>query len=667
MKVKLTTKILSGVGIGIIAGLLVLSLTVNYYIGNMIRSTEKDYNYLLYQTVNTQMKAQLDSARMSVQTVANNLRIQELFANRDREQLALELIPVYETLKNEVAQIQFHLPDSTTFLRLHMPESYGDSLYDFRFTVNEANEKLQIVEGLEEGRGGYGFRVVVPMFHEGQHTGSVEYGSEFSNSFLGTLKERYGGDYFIYTLNGESVSWLESKDKQDFIASTAEQDEWLIEMPYLEKIKSGEMVTLVSENKQKSVLLIPYYDYSGSVAGYIKSVIDRSAILGYTLKMQNILFVISSSIALFLLLAIFIFFRFSIIKPVTELQKTIQEAEGGNLTVEYNRKGNDEIALLARSFNKMMENLKGIIGDVKKASEEVTSSSVGLADTSRENTRAAEEIAKTTEDIAAGAIEQSHKIENGSVKAALLGEQIEKNLFLMEELKASSLEVFNNIQKGMEETEQLTHIYQITDQAMLEVQASIYQTAENTKKISESSKMIASIAEQTNLLALNAAIEAARAGDAGRGFAIVADEIRKLAEESNSSTKAIDNNLGGLTVSSQNTVNTINNGLNALKELKNAIEKNRSVYQYIEKSTLVNQNNSDILNLSMKEMEIVKDEILNILKVLAVIAEQNSAATEQVSASVEEETASMVEITRASEDLERLALRLQALVVKFKS
>ncbi len=184
---QLRTKFVSGVGLSVAAALLVLTMVVNYYVGQLIVSKEQDYNLLLESAVNSRMDAQLDSAQMSVQTIAGNPRIQELFAQRDREQLAVELIPVYDVLKEEVAQIQFHLPNSDSFLRLHMPENYGDSLKEFRFTVNEANESQRMVRGLEEGRGGYGFRVVVPMFYQGRHTGSFEYGSNFGEGFLAEI------------------------------------------------------------------------------------------------------------------------------------------------------------------------------------------------------------------------------------------------------------------------------------------------------------------------------------------------------------------------------------------------------------------------------------------------------------------------------------------------
>ena len=663
---KLRTKFISGIAVIVIAAVLVLTLVVNHYVGEMIQSKEADYNRLLESAVDAQMQAQLDSARMSVLTIARNTRVQQLFADRDRDQLVEELLPVYETLQEEVAQIQFHMPNSDSFLRLHMPENFGDSLSDFRFTVNEANETQEIVEGLEEGRGGYGFRVVVPMFYQGQHTGSVEYGSGFDDTFLQELKYEFGGEYFIYTMTDDSVSWVDDEE-EGFLASTMASDEWQMELPYLDQVQTGEMVSLISDNETESVLLFPYRDYQGNVGGYIKAVVDRSAVLGYSQQIQQISYMLSAGIAVLLALVMFLFLRKAILKPLSDLQGTIKEVEDGDFTVACKKHSEDEIGQLADSFNNMVATVRGILGDVKQASDAVSTSSKSLSETSLQNTRASEEVARAVEDIASGATDQAERTENGSTKATQLGEQIEVNTKLMEALKQSSKEVFANIQQGMAEIRNISDSYQTTDQAMQDVHQGIRQTDDSAKKISEASRVIAAIAEQTNLLALNAAIEAARAGEAGKGFAVVAEEIRKLAEESNESTRKIDIVVAELSQNSKGAVQTIEKGFEDLSKLQEAIDKSRQVYEKIETATETNRINRDELDQSMKDMEVMKNEILDALQGLAAIAEENSASTQEVSASVEEQTASMAEISEASESLESLAFRLRELVQQFKA
>ncbi|SDY62563.1 methyl-accepting chemotaxis protein [Tindallia californiensis] len=662
---KLRTKFISGIGISIVVAMLALTIAINHRVGEMIDSVESDYNQLLESAVYAQMDAQLDSARMSVLTIANNTRIQALFAERDREQLSEELMPVYEILKDEVAQIQFHLPNSDSFLRLHMPENYGDSLRDFRFTVNEANEKKEIVEGLEEGRGGYGFRVVVPMFYQGRHTGSVEYGSDFGTRFLQDLKEDYGGDYFIYSLTDDSVSWVEGQE-ESFLASTASSDEWQPELSYRDNLEAGETVSLRSESEKESILMIPYYDYQGNVGGYIKVVTDRSTILGYYQQIYRVSYIISASVAILLALAMFLLLRKSILRPLQDLRESIQKVETGDFTVACKKHSRDEIGQLADSFNHMVETVREIIGNVKKASEAVSKSSRSLTETSDQNTRASEEVAKAVEDIASGATDQAERTEEGSAKAALLGEQIEGNTKLMEALKNSSREVFLSIQEGIQEIRNISESYETTDQAMQEVHQGIQQTDESAEKISQASHVITAIAEQTNLLALNAAIEAARAGEAGKGFAVVAEEIRELAEQSSRSTRQIDEVVNELNQNSRSAVERIEKGFEDLAKLQEAVKKSKAVYERIDVATEANQQNRSHLDNSMKEMESMKTDIMDTLQSLAAIAQENSASTEEVSASVEEQTASIAEVSNASDHLQNLSIQLYEMVQRFK-
>ncbi|MFY9202187.1 MAG: cache domain-containing protein, partial [Limnochordia bacterium] len=159
---------------------------------------------------------------------------------------------------------KFHLPDSTSFLRLHQPERYGDSLRDFRHTVNVANQTRTITAGLEEGRGGYGLRVVVPVFYQGQHIGSVEYGGDFGLPFLITLQKELGGDYFIYQLGASTVAWEEySADTSGLLAGTQEADLWPIGENHLLAVSQGISQYFISADNRSAIMLYPLRDFQG--------------------------------------------------------------------------------------------------------------------------------------------------------------------------------------------------------------------------------------------------------------------------------------------------------------------------------------------------------------------------------------------------------------------
>ncbi|MFW6389929.1 MAG: cache domain-containing protein, partial [Halanaerobiales bacterium] len=242
---------------------LILTAFLSFYSikqsSNLIKNEEKESLFMVGDHIQTQMNNQLESARMSVSSIANNPEIQRLFAERNREELENRLLPAYQEISDEVAQFQFHEPDSSSFLRLHAPDEYGDSLKDFRHTVNEANEKEKTVMGLEEGRGGFGFRVVVPVSYEDEHIGTVEYGSSFNKEFLENIQKEMNGEYFIYIFeDAAGVAWDAVEDGR--LGATTE-DNWDIEdEEMISQIKNGERVFSLSENEDHRILLQPFTD-----------------------------------------------------------------------------------------------------------------------------------------------------------------------------------------------------------------------------------------------------------------------------------------------------------------------------------------------------------------------------------------------------------------------
>ena len=203
---SLKTKIFIGFSVFVLIIFSIFSIYTFNETTKVIISREEEMLRVLTESLGVKMDEQIESAEISAVTLANNSEVQRLFSQKDREGLTRLLLPGYQAIESKISQAQFHLPDSTSFLRLHSPDKYGDSLKDFRFTVNEANEKKEIIRGLEEGVAGYGFRVVVPVSHQGRHLGTFEYGSDFKDAFLGDLKDSYSGEYFIYGVNDDKTT-----------------------------------------------------------------------------------------------------------------------------------------------------------------------------------------------------------------------------------------------------------------------------------------------------------------------------------------------------------------------------------------------------------------------------------------------------------------------------
>ncbi len=326
----------------------------------------------------------------------------------------------------------------------------------------------------------------------------------------------------------------------------------------------------------------------------------------------------------------------------------------------------DEIGGLTKAFHELNENFSELVSEIIDSSYQVASSSEQLNVTADEVANTSEDMAKTIDEIAQGATDQATSTEVGATKTFALGELIEANKAHMNNLNEASANIVTMIGDGLKIVTDLTEKTQDTDKAAKEIFEVITKTDESTSKIGEASNVIALIAEQTNLLALNAAIEAARAGEAGKGFAVVADEIRKLAEQSTASTKDIDDIVHELVESSRIAVGTINHVNDIITDQVQAVKETEDKFVDISKAVEVSVHAIDNLNVSEKNMESQKAEILDTIQGLSAIAQENAASTEEASAAVTQQSESMRQIVDASGDLAKLSEELSNSVSRFK-
>lgn len=354
-----------------------------------------------------------------------------------------------------------------------------------------------------------------------------------------------------------------------------------------------------------------------------------------------------------------------IARPLVRLMGLMRQGASGNLNIRSGFKSKDEIGRLGRSFDRMMEEITTLVKQTSRSAQEVLETAIELTSASKTTAIASREIAVATEQISGGASGLATESEKGSGLTHHIGEKMKNVIISNVSMGHAALEVRASSEQGIEYMQQLNAKTQIADEMIRSMVTKVDLLKESTHSIVKILDVLNKMTKQTNILSLNATIEAARAGTAGKGFKVVADEIYQLAVQSRESIDVVANITESIQAGIDDTVSVLGSAYPIFQDQITAVKEASTIFTQVQDdmSGFIQQLNA--VSDSIVDLDQSQDVLSATMMNVSAVAEESLATSEEVASLSSEQLTISGNLVKLSEKLEHLSDSLKESLSKF--
>lgn len=351
--------------------------------------------------------------------------------------------------------------------------------------------------------------------------------------------------------------------------------------------------------------------------------------------------------------------------PLGNLRNLMEEGARGNLNVRMETKAKDEIGQLTGSFNLMMEHITELVKQTNNSAKDVLDTASELTHASNKTALSAKEIAVATEEIANGATSLANEAERGNTLTENISRQMERVIHANKEMEDSAHQVEKSSQLGTEYLNGLLAKTNMTVEMINALTDKVDSLKASTNSVLKVLDVMQNITQQTNILSLNATIEAARAGAAGRGFMVVADEIRQLADQSRQSITMVGQITDNIQQEMNETVQALSDASPLFQEQISSVKETSQIFVSVQEQMGGFIRHLDTVTSSIDELNSSQNVLSEAMGNVSAVAQQSSATSEQVASLSSEQQTVGEQLVQLSNKLENVSNGLKESLSKF--